>query len=146
MIVWRSLTALAVLIFSVSFGLGVSIIASSDAQAGSRHGGHGGYGGRGFGGHSMHAGHMQAVRMMPVRAIRSHPAIAYTARPYTAASYAPRVHRGYAGHGGARVVQYAAPVRQVRYVQYQPTAYHQATYSTMSRHAGAHQPRRHCTC
>jgi hypothetical protein len=133
MIVCRTLTALAVLIVSLS----VSLVGSTDAQAGSRHGGHGG---RAFGGHSLHAGHMQMARIAPVHAVRAHPAIAYTSRPYTAASYAPRGHHGYAA---ARVVRYAAPVRQVRYVHYQPTVYHQATYSTVRRSC---TPRPHCVC
>jgi hypothetical protein len=133
MIVCRTLTALAVLIVSLS----VSLVGSTDAQAGSRHGGHGG---RAFGGHSLHAGHMQMARIAPVHAVRAHPAIAYTSRPYTAASYAPRGHHGYAA---ARVVRYAAPVRQVRYVHYQPTVYHQATYSAVRRSC---TPRPHCVC
>jgi hypothetical protein len=134
MTVLRSLTALAVLI--------VSLVASVDAQAG----GHGRHGGRAYGSHGMHAGPAQSARFVHVRSVRSHPAIAYAARPYTAASYAPRVHHGYAGYGGGRVVRYASPVQQVRYVRYQPTVYHQAAYSTMSRHAGAHHSRRLCTC
>jgi hypothetical protein len=165
MVVWprivcQSLTALAVLIFSLSFGLGVSIIAASDAQAGSRHGGHSGraYGGGMRAGSvhvgpmrvgSMNVGHMQAVRMMPVPAMRAHPAIAYTSRPYNAASYAPRAyHAGYGGgYGGgyaaAREIRYAAPVRQVRYVHYQPTAYHQSMCAAVHR---AHAPRSRCVC
>jgi hypothetical protein len=128
-IVWRSLTALAVLFVTLS----VSLVATSDAQAG---------------GHGKYAGHAKAVRMVKVQAVRSHPAIAYASRPYTAASYAPRAHHGYAhhgyaGHGAARVVHYAAPVRQIRYVHYQPTVYHQAAYSTVRR---ACTPRPHCVC
>jgi hypothetical protein len=132
-LIWKSLATLAVLM--------VSLVTTLDAQAGSRHGGHGG---RAYGGHSMHTGPMQVARIAPVRTMRAHPAIAYTSRPYTVASYAPRASHSYgAGYGAARVIRYAAPVRQVRYVQYQPTVYHQATYSTVRRSC---TPRPHCVC
>jgi hypothetical protein len=143
MSVRRNLAALAVLIATFS----ISLIPSSDAQAGSRHGSRG-YGGHGMYGGSKHmGGSMQVTRIAPVHAMRAHPAIAYTARPYTAASYAPRAYHSYAGgYGSTRVVHYAAPVRQVhqmRYVHYQPTVYHQATYAKV-RHVRA--SRSHCVC
>jgi hypothetical protein len=150
MSVWRSLSALAVLIATIS----ISLIAASAAQAASRQGSHGG---RAYGGHggSMQVARLAVVRA-PVQVMRAHPAIAYTSRPYNVASYAPRAYHGHAGYPGgyaaARVVHYAAPVHHVRqahqankarYVHYQPTAYHQATYATVRRSC---TPRPHCVC
>jgi hypothetical protein len=130
MLVWRHLAAIAA-------ALMVSLVASAGAEAGSRHGGHG------FGG-PMRAGPSHVARIAYAPAMRAHVPM-HVARPYTAASYAPRVH--HAHYAQARVVRYAAPVQQVRYVHYQPTVHHQATYSTMYRHGGrACNPRPHCVC
>jgi hypothetical protein len=139
-IVWNSLAATVVLI--------VSLVSSTDAQAGYRHGGYGGHGGgRAYAGHVRYVAPLRAVHVNPVRT-----AIAYTSRPYTVASYAPRSY-GYGGyhigHNAGHTVRYAAPVyvkpvRQVRYVHYQPTAYDQSGYSTLQRRAYA--PRARCSC
>ena len=128
MIVWRHLTACAVLF--------VSLIVSAGAEAGSRQGGHG-YGGR------MHAGPVHVARVAHVGHVAHVPM--HVARPYTAASYAPRLH--HAHHAQVRVIRYAAPVQQVRYVHYQPTVHHQATYSSVHHHTGRGcVPRPHCVC
>ena len=133
MSVWRQIAvAFAVLM--------VSVAASGNAEAGSRSGGHG------FGGH-MRGGPVHVARIavhVPVHAMRAHVPV-HAARPYTAASFAPRVHHAYAGQ--AHAVRYAAPVHHARYVHYQPTVHHQATYSTFHRYGGRTcNPRPHCVC
>jgi hypothetical protein len=140
MIVWRSLTALAVLIVSLS----VSIAASADAQAGSRHGG---YGGRAFSGHSLHGSSFKVARMAPVNFVRPHYAVAPFSRSQAVAAFAPRVYHGHrsyaAGYGHAQIVRYAASAPQVRYINYQPTVYRQPVYAAAHR---MRAPRSHCVC
>jgi hypothetical protein len=130
--VWKNLTALALLIGSLSVGM----FTASDAQAGSRHGGHSA---RGHGGHhSMHAVAAHSIRVAPVQVVRPHYAVA---SHYVHAPSGHHGHAGYAaGYGHARLVHDAAPAR---IVHHQPMVYRHVTYTAGHR---ACTPRPHCVC